>query len=245
MRKDGPMAKRILSDTARANWSLLIALAPAMVIILLMQYQLSVSHTDGGWRRIVLGFVVVWPLFAGTYLVWTHLAYRPADAAELRVATRQEQEARTRWWHKFVGYGGALDWTIAGAVVAVAMTVAIAQDPAYRGNGLFVLLALATVASSWALMVYSFALEYLRLNSGSAPNEATHIVFPFQEPPRFGDYLTLAVLLSTMAATVSAQVKSRRGWRVVRTNVILAFTFNSVIVALMVSALLSGLAGQS
>lgn len=36
MRKDGPMAKRILSDTARANWSLLIALAPAMVIILLM-----------------------------------------------------------------------------------------------------------------------------------------------------------------------------------------------------------------
>ncbi|WP_282856162.1 hypothetical protein [Pseudoclavibacter helvolus] len=49
--------------------------------------------------------------------------------------------------------------------------------------------------------------------------------------------------MSTMAATASAEITSRRGWRVARTNVVLAFSFNSVIVAMMVSVLFGGLAG--
>lgn len=61
--------------------------------------------------------------------------------------------------------------------------------------------------------------------------------------PRFADYLTLAVLLSTMAATVSARVRSRKAWTLVRINVVFAFAFNSVIVAMMVSLLFGGLVG--
>lgn len=54
-------------------------------------------------------------------------------------------------------------------------------------------------------------------------------------------YLTLAVLLPTMAATVSAKIRSRKAWTLVRVNVIFAFAFNSVIVAMMVSLLFGGL----
>lgn len=61
--------------------------------------------------------------------------------------------------------------------------------------------------------------------------------------PRFTDYLTLAILLSAMAATVSAQIRSREAWGVVRAHVVLAFTFNSVVVAMMVSLLFGGLGG--
>lgn len=248
------MARRITGDTARANWSALIAMPFAAAFYLFVARRLGVEIGDY-WRYLISIFIVFWPLFGAVYLVWTHLAYRNADSVQLRVASRQERITKRRWWHRLVGYGGATDWTTAGAMVAVALTVAIAQEPAFRDQTIFVVLGLATVAASWALMVYSFALEYLRLdatpeasdkagaNSGVGPSSHRRgeIVFPFDEEPRFGDYLTLAVLMSTMAATASAEITSRRGWRIARTNVVLAFAFNSVIVAMMVSVLFGGL----
>ncbi|MGO2751271.1 MAG: DUF1345 domain-containing protein [Pseudoclavibacter sp.] len=245
------MARRILSDNARANWSTLIAIPFAVAFYLLVARRLGVE-IDDYWRYLVSIFIVFWPLFGAVYVVWTHLAYRNADTVALRVASRRERATRRRWWHKFVGYGGAVDWTTAGAMVAVALTIAIAQDPTFRDQTIFVVLGLATVAASWALMVYSFALEYLRLDAepeadaggvraGRAARRS-EIVFPFPDEPRFGDYLTLAVLMSTMAATASAEITSRRGWRTARTNVVVAFAFNSVIVAMMVSVLFGGLA---
>lgn len=248
------MARRITGDTARANWSALIALPFAAAFYLFVARRLGVEIGDTA-RYLVSVFIVFWPLFGAVYLVWTHLAYRNADSVQLRVASRRERITKRRWWHRFVGYGGALDWTTAGAMVAVALTIAIAQDSAFRDQTVFVVLGLATVAASWALMVYAFALEYLRLDAvpdAEADQEGvgnvkrgvvrrSQIVFPFEEEPRFGDYLTLAVLMSTMAATASAEITSRRGWRIARTNVVLAFAFNSVIVAMMVSVLFGGL----
>ncbi len=105
---------------------------------------------------------------------------------------------------------------------------------------LHVALGLLCVASSWALMVYAFALEFLRVN---AADDRVHIDLETGDDMLFGDYLTLAVLLSTMAATVSASIRSREAWMLVRTNVLFAFVFNSVIVAMVVSLLLGGLTG--
>ena len=120
------------------------------------------------------------------------------------------------------------------------LTLIVAQSPVYREDWLYIVLGLATVASSWALMVYSFALEYLRLELAAGDDEP-HVVLGVQGSPQFTDFLTFAVLLSTMAATVSADVRSRKAWTLVRVNVLFAFAFNSVIVAMMVSLLFGGL----
>lgn len=91
-------------------------------------------------------------------------------------------------------------------------------------------------------MVYSFALTYMRVDAGSPADTDSKMIFHGEPPTEFADYLTLAVLASTMAATISATIRSRRAWRVIRTNVVLAFVFNSVIIAMMVSLLFGGLA---
>jgi len=88
-------------------------------------------------------------------------------------------------------------------------------------------------------MVYAFAQAYLYL--ATEPTDVAHLQFAHAEEPRFGDYVTLAVLVSTMAATVSAQLTSRAAWRLVRVNVVIAFAFNSVIIAMVVSLLFAGL----
>jgi uncharacterized membrane protein len=123
----------------------------------------------------------------------------------------------------------------------VVVTVLIAQDPAFRRDWLYVGVGLLCVACSWALMAYAFALQYLRLDSERRTDGTRHVVMELEGDPRFTDYLTLAVLLSAMAATVSAQIRSREAWSLVRAHVLLAFMFNSVVVAMMVSLLFGGL----
>ena len=58
-------------------------------------------------------------------------------------------------------------------------------------------------------------------------------------PREFGDYLTCSVLSSTMTAALPGRAVSRKAWRMVRANVIVAFAFNSVVVATLVSMILS------
>ena len=63
------------------------------------------------------------------------------------------------------------------AGLAVIVTVLIAQRPEFRTDGIYVVAALVTVASSWVLLVFSFAQSYLRL--GSEGDEQTHLRFHF------------------------------------------------------------------
>lgn len=190
---------------------------------------------------LIVFYLFTWPAFVTMYLVWTHIVYAGQGTRRLNAAARNETVKLRRWWVKVFGYGGASSWTLTGALAAVLLTIVVAQNPTFRGDWVFVVLGLLTVAGSWALMVYSFSLEYLRLAVTNGEDGLSHIEMSVEGEPRFTDYLTLAVLLSTMAATVSATIRSRQAWTLVRVNVIFAFAFNSVIVAMMVSLLFGGL----
>ncbi|MFJ4225885.1 DUF1345 domain-containing protein [Microbacterium sp. NPDC089695] len=231
-----------MSDLTRANWSSLIScVIGAGGAALFVAAGDHPAPLDASTVLIAF-YVVAWPVFVAVYLSWTHRAYALRGPRALASAARKESRAMSRPWMRALGYGGASNWALIGAIVAVAVTIVVAQNPAFRGGWLFVALGLLTVAGSWILMVYSFALEYLRLAS-ETERGAPGIDLDIEGPPRFSDYLTLAILLSTMAATVSASIRSRRAWTLVRINVLFAFTFNTVIVAMMVSLLFGGMLG--
>lgn len=234
-------ATRYISDTARANGSSLIA------AVLGFAFAFTVAAVDGELGHIdplpfaIDVYLFMWPSFGIVYLVWTHHTYARHSAGALQWRAQREIAAQRRWWSLLIGFGGASSWTLSAALAAVFVTVVIAQNPTYRGDLMYVALGLLCVACSWGLMVYSFALQYLRLQAGAGAGR--HIELDLDEPAEFGDYLTLAILLSTMAATVSATIRTREAWMLVRTNVLFAFTFNSVIVAMVVSLLIGGIGG--
>lgn len=231
------MAVRYVSDLARANWSSLASSVAGFAAIWLF----LTSREEPGQREVLMAFyLAAWPAFVLMYLVWTHVVYTDRDAQSLVRAAVREARSLQRPLVRVFGYGGASNWTLIGAVVAVVLTIVVAQNPAFRDDWTFIALGLLSVASSWALMVYSFALEYLRMASVHDAGEVP-IDVHVEGDPIFSDYLTLAVLLSTMAATVSATVRTRRAWTLVRVNILFAFTFNTVIVAMMVSLLFGGL----
>lgn len=229
------MAGRYVSDFLRANVSMVVAVAAGVAVL----FSLPDSGREfaGEQSPLLLGFLVAWPVFVGVYLAWTHVAYARQGPRGMRSAAQRETRSLRSFWRRLFGHGGASTWTMTGAFVAVGVTIYLAQTPEFRGNGVLVALGLLCVSCSWALMVYAFALEYLRLSV----SDGDHIALEVSEQPIFADYLTFAVLVSAMAATVSARVTSRRAWTLVRLNVLFAFAFNSVIVAMMVSLLFGGL----
>lgn len=206
----------------------------------------TIALANGGLTRdeitqaSILIYLLGWPLFLAIYLVWTHIIFtRPIPQGGLHAQQHRPQ----RWWLRIFDYGDATIWTLSTTAVAVVLTITISQNATYRGDWLYTTLVMLSVASSWASMLYAFALQYFRLGSSAPVHGTTHFTFGLNGKARFGDYLTLAILLSTMAAMVSAKVHSRRAWQLVRANVLFAFTFNTVIVAMMVSLLFGGFSG--
>ncbi|MGO3152495.1 MAG: DUF1345 domain-containing protein [Galactobacter sp.] len=234
------MATRYVTDLSRANWSVAVATAVGAVAA----WILAVTRGPVGDREeaslIIDFYMIMWVSFTAVYLVWTHLAYSRRGPQELRVSARTEQQRGRRVLMRVMGYGGPSSWTMGGAIVAIIITLWIAQSPSHREQPFYIIMGIVIVACSWALMAYGFALEYLRLAMGSS-DEVNHLELAVEDGARFGDYLTLAVMASAMGSTDIARVRSRTAWTVVRTNVILGFAFNSVIVAMMVSLLIGGL----
>lgn len=237
------MRLRHVSDNTRATVCALVAVP---VSLALEPVVLAADDATARTDSLIAFYLPFWPTFAATYLVWTHVAYRRRGAIGVAEAAEAEHRTRARWWNRVFGSSDGSSLTLAGAVVAVLLTLSIAQVDSYRADPVYVVLGLLTVAASWGVMVYSFALDYLRLDQRLRHEGRSHVDFHLAEddgPPVFGDYLTFAVLASTMAATISADVPTRAVWRLVRRNVLVAFAFNSVVVAMVVSLLFGGLAG--
>ncbi|WP_291048721.1 DUF1345 domain-containing protein [Herbiconiux sp.] len=223
----------------RLWFSSLIATLVTLMVQAVLVFVADVDPEDVP-RLVVAAYVVAWPVYTALYVGWSIRVYNrlDRDPASLRSMAVADEDGEKRTLARNIAGAGSTSVTISAAAVAVIVTVTIAQQPDFRGDPVYIGLALLTVASSWVLMVFSFAQRYLRLGSIT---EGAHFRFHFSERPRFTDYLTLAVLLSVMAATTSAEITSRAGWLSVRTNVIIAFVFNSVIIAMMVALIFGAL----
>ncbi|MFP7761433.1 DUF1345 domain-containing protein [Marisediminicola sp. LYQ134] len=232
-----PRVSRWNSDLVRVFVSSVIAVL-VMVVVLLCLINFTSFDGSNELRVQVTGFVILWVVQTSIYVGWGTWVYSRLDQTTLALQTAADDEGERKLPARVLGMSGATNTTLSAAVLAVVITIVIAQRPEFRGEPIYVIAALVTVATSWILMVFSFAQNYLRLG---AADDGEHLRFHFPERPRFSDYLTLAALVSAMAATTPAQISSRKAWGVVRGNVIIAFVFNSVVIAMMVSLLFGGL----
>ncbi|CAM5437796.1 hypothetical protein CVA01_09520 [Corynebacterium variabile] len=128
--------------------------------------------------------------------------------------------------------------------MAVLVTIIIALTPGVRENTAVIILILVTVVASWAMMVHGFALDYMRATLTQAPDETPHLEFRSTREPTFSDFVTVAVMVSTMGVGSPAEVNTTAMWRRMRMNTVLAYFFNTVIVAMMVSLVFGGITGS-
>jgi len=136
----------------------------------------------------------------------------------------------------------------AGASIgAIGAQLGVAQSLAGVEKGLHVGLAAATIVSAWLLIHLVFAFHYaheyydeFEARPGKPAALRGGLVFPETQSPDYLDFLYFSYVVGTSGQTADISVSSRAMRRTVIVHCVLAFFFNSAVLALTIN-LVAGL----
>jgi len=140
---------------------------------------------------------------------------------------------------------GLVTTAAAASLLAVGAELSAAHADHGLARTLQVALAFGTVAVSWFITQLIFALHYAHeyyAPDADLGGEAVvgGLLFPGKEPPDYWDFLHFAVVLGAACQTADVAFTSKAIRRVGTVHTLLAFTFNTVVLALTIN-LLAGL----
>lgn len=124
-----------------------------------------------------------------------------------------------------------------GALASMAAITLELQAAKQSHETRYVWLALATVAGSWLLLPVEFGLAYASLYHRRG-QKAHGLEFPGDDgPPDYGDFLYFAITVAATSQTSDVAVSSRPMRRLVLLQSLLAFVFNTGVLALSINIL--------
>ena len=140
------------------------------------------------------------------------------------------------------GRGMILGLVLLSSAASLA-TVGVELSLAKTDHGLFkiarVAFALTTVVASWFVAQLIFAIhyahEYYSLDAGSPPTLRRGLKFPEGGDPDYWDFLHFSVIIGVAAQTADISYVCRGLRRIGTVHSLLAFTFNTVVVALTIN----------
>ena len=217
---------RWLEERVRAG----VSLGLAVVVTALAVLILDADHLSVG-DALVLGLFS----YLLCYLVTTIAAFSRATASRIRGWA--EREDRGTFLQRYV-YGTAPGPGASIFIAAGALAVEVLWLPAHHGarlpTGLRVVVAVALVSVAWACVVVAFAVAF---HADNLVEDEKALEFPGSRAATWSDYAYFAVAVMSTFGTTDVSVVSGNMRRTVTVNAIIAFVFNTVVVATMVSAL--------
>lgn len=137
------------------------------------------------------------------YLVHTLTRLKPSELCAYALAERATAQKK---WIKMLGIKGAANLSILGAIVAMAAAILMTRMDIFREDWRWLVVGGVTVALSWAFMIVAYAAGYLELDyMRRAEDGKPMLEFDYlEEEPRYVDYLNVAVMVSTMNASLPA-----------------------------------------
>ena len=122
------------------------------------------------------------------------------------------------------------------ALIAIAAQLALAKDTHGAMKAAHISLALLTVLTAWLFTQTIFALHYaheFHMKRGVAVSPA--FVFPGSDEPDYFDFLYVACIIGTSGQTADVAFSSRRTRRAGLMHCVLAFFFNTTLLALTIN----------
>lgn len=135
----------------------------------------------------------------------------------------------------------------AASLGAIAAELSLAKGGHGLEKAVRVALAFGTVALSWFVVQVIFALHYAHeFYQPEAPEQDEDengvvggLGFPGDEPPDYWDFLHFAVVIGVACQTADICFKSKRLRRIGSVHGVIAFTFNTVVLALTINLMAS------
>jgi len=186
------------------------------------------------WSTLLAG----WLTFALVETLLTWLAYRGLTGATLEQALRRDADRagrrRTTALMAWVTGGrGAASWGVNLSVMALFAVLGLLVAPGLKASSLVLVLSAVLVVMSWFNVAVNFATQYGRLSVTDGGVE-----FPGAEELAYSDLLYLALMVQTTFGTTDVQLTRASSRRAVMSQSLIAFMFNTLIIALLVSLLL-------
>ena len=186
------------------------------------------------WAATVVLLLVGFNLYvlAYTVLTWRVFAYADPETFKSRMAARQG--SRRRGVERLLPRGDGPSFAITSTAIAFGSVLLIPHLEAVRvDDWLLVPISLTILMATWGLSVVSYALHYAQYDLASPALE-----FPGERTGAFSDYVYFAIGVATTLGVTDVNITSPQMRRIVNFNVIVAFLFNSVVVALLASILI-------
>jgi uncharacterized membrane protein len=196
--------------------------------------HLAVSVGAGAAAGVVLGLAVEWPagalvawtVAASVFLGWTWVSVWSMDASDTaRLTVRQDPSRTVR--------DLVLLFVAAGSLVAVALVI----FPAHRSGTARIVLAVACVVGSWAVVHTVYALKYARLYY---TNPVGGLEFKQDADPTFRDFAYVAFTVGMTFQVSDTEVRSAAIRSTVLGHALISFLFGAIIIAVTIN-LVAGL----
>lgn len=190
--------------------------------------------TPSSWREITR-WLTAWN--AGTFLYFILTGWLVATATQTSIRYRAKAQDESRFTILILTSIAAL--TSMGAIVA---QLSIVKDATGLAKGLHIGLAMATILSAWLFIHLMFALHYAHDYFAAAekkddgPQEHRGgLHFPGTENPDYYDFLYFSYVIGVASQTADVEITSRGMRRTALVHCILAFFFNSAVLALTIN----------
>lgn len=191
---------------------------------------------EANTATVFIVYFSAWVVFSLTYSVLTWRKLGAADSSTLSrwFSESPLQRRRRRLSETLLGSGGT---SAAVTLVAVALVavIAVVVFPSLRSSPVVIALAVLVVAVSWVLLVVVLGVLY-----AAEDKDHSRLRFPGADyDPVFSDYFYLAVQVTTTFSPSDIVIVSQDLRRQITGHSMIAFTYNTVVIALLVSLLLT------
>lgn len=209
----------------RAFWRhtpLMLALAAGLIL------GVALALTENDYADLTR-MLLAWDVAIGVYLLAVWLHTRGISSKHMIEHAAEVDEGR--YFVLFVSLAGVL-----ASFTAIILELQSKLEPGMTKNA-HVAFVFTTVALSWLFVHTSFAKHYAHEYFGPAEDSGIRkgVIFPGGEDPDFADFFHFALVIGVAAQTADIQISSKPIRRIVTLHGVLAFVFNTVILALTIN----------
>jgi len=223
---------RLASDFQRLLFSVAIG-APATAVA--EGLYLAISGNGLSAVAVVVAAYIFSAASSLAYFITTFAIFQNADADSLArwVAATAPTGRLSRLQAEFAGTGPTISVQWSG--LAIVSVVVLALSPDLLRQPLVIALSAAVVTTSWLVTIASYAVHYARVTA-----TVGGLTFPGDGGVVFWDCVYLATQVQTTFSSSDVVVETTLARRIVSGHTLVAFAFNTVIIALLIAVLFLG-----
>jgi uncharacterized membrane protein len=176
--------------------------------------------------------ILGWDSLSFTFLGSMFFTWFQHDAADIRHQAAIDDEGREM-------ISALVILAAAASVWAVGAELSLAKDVHGLEKVSHIVLAFGTVVASWMMVQMIFTLHYAHefygVDEDDGARDQGGFDFPGHESPDYWDFLYFSVVIGVACATADANITSKGLRRLSTVHCLVAFVFNTLIVALTIN----------